>query len=177
MRSMRPRAPIAPRRRARWLGALVALALGASATAVAEPVLHEFIDQPGDGPIEPAVTGQLGAPPRDAPEAPGAADDAAGGPGALGADSPLSIDNNTSRPERVSYSDPFTPTVVPFKRAFVFDGVTRDGDLTVRNRELTVVPTLTEPHPNDEHFHAVFELDLVAGERVAIPSVAPGARL
>ena len=177
---MRRRDPTAPPRRARWVGALVALALGASATAVAEPVLHEFIELgPGDGPIEPAVTGQLGAPQRDAPGpgAPGAADDAAGGPGAPGADSSLSIDNNTSRPQRVSYSDPFTPTVVPFKRGMVFDGVTRDGDLIVRNHDLSDVPALTGPRANDEHFHAVFELDLTAGERTPIPSVAPGARL
>jgi hypothetical protein len=66
---------------------------------------------------------------------------------------------------------------VPFKRAIVFDGVNREGDLLVQRPELGEVPMLPGPRPNDENFHASFELDLKAGERLPIPSVAPGARL
>ncbi|HTV19562.1 MAG TPA: transglutaminase-like domain-containing protein, partial [Polyangiaceae bacterium] len=90
---------------------------------------------------------------------------------------PYSIDSDTSRPERVSYADPFTPTVVPFKRGVVFDSVNADGDLLVRDPQLVEVPTLGAPRPDDETFHASFELDLRPGERVPLPSVAPGAQL
>jgi Transglutaminase-like superfamily len=151
------------------------------ATAAAEPLLHEWIDLgPGNGPVEAQVTGDLGAPSRDGAAAPtgasGAADGEPGSP-SPGTDSTFAIDRDTTRPERVSYSDPFTPTVVPFKRGMVFDGVNRDGDLLVQTQELEDVPLLPGPRPNDENFHATFDLELKAGERLPIPSVAPGARI
>jgi hypothetical protein len=170
-------------RRERWrLGLFIAGAAALVATAAAEPVLHEFIDLgPGNGPVEPSVTGGLGSPPRGGSASPsgtsGDADDEAGAGALANADSTFAIDRDTTRPERVSYSDPFTPTVVPFKRAMVFDGVNREGDLLVQTRELSEVIMLPGPRPNDENFHASFELDLKAGERLPIPSVAPGARL
>ena len=168
---------------ARWVLALTALvALAAGATAAAQPMLHEYIELgPGDGPVEPAITGDLGAPPRDGSDgSPGGSedDDAAAGDAPLpSSDNTFSIDRNTERPDRVSYSDPFTPTVVPFKRGVVFDTVNRDGDLLVRDQKLVEVPTLGAPRLNDETFHASFELDLRPGERVPLPSVAPGAQL
>jgi hypothetical protein len=165
----------------RWWRTLgVASLVAVVATAGAEPLLHEYIELgPGDGPIEPAVTGALGAPPRSG--GPGLPNPVANAEGdealAPSADSTFSIDRDTSRAERVSYSDPFTPTVVPFKRSIVYDAVNREGDLLVRSRDLAEVPTLSGPRPNDEHFHAAFELDLTANERTPLPSVAPGARL
>jgi hypothetical protein len=170
----------APRRRWRR-GLIIAGAVALVATAAAEPVLHEFIDLgPGSGPVEPSVTGGPGAPARgNSPGPSGTAGDAdeAGDGSLANADSTFEIDRNTTRASRVSYSDPFTPTVVPFKRLMVFDGVNREGDLLVQARELNDVPMLPAPRPNDENFHASFELDLKAGERMPIPSVAPGARL
>lgn len=171
-----------PRARGRWLRLLVILcAGGAGATVAAEPLLHEYIDLgPGNGPVEPSITGDLGAPARSGggtepgPGGSGGGEEGAAGPSA---DSTFSIDRDTTRPERVSYADPFTPTVVPFKRATVFDGVDRDGDLLVQSAQLDDVPMLPGPRPNDENFHATFELDLKSGERIPIPSVAPGARL
>src|SRR5262245_48247153 len=141
--------PRARRRRTLLLvgtGSLVALlALGGGAAA--QRVLHEFIDLgPGLDPVEPVVTGQY--PERTAAgqgaAQPGGAGDGtgAGGSGArlggepsaapgappeLSPQTPLAIDNDTTRPERVSYEDPFTPTVVPFKRGVVYDTVTREG--------------------------------------------------
>jgi transglutaminase superfamily protein len=169
-----------PWRRALWAAALVAV----GASAGAEPVLHEYIELgPGDGPVEPAVTGRLGAPATSTgePSAGGPAgpgDSAAPGSGAgASADSTFSIDRDTTRPDSVSYADPFTPTVVPFKRSIVFDAVDAQGDLLVRDHGLSDVPTLTGPRASDESFHASFELDLVASERTPLPSVAPGARL
>jgi hypothetical protein len=162
------------------LGVAALATLVVAASVGAEPLLHEYIELgPGDGPVEPSVTGDLGASARGSGEAP-----ASDGAGTAGGEAPLpssessfSIDRDTTRPERVSYADPFTPTVVPFKRGIVFDSVDRNGDLLVRDRGLVEVPSLGAPRPNDETFHASFELDLRAGEREPLPSVAPGARL
>jgi hypothetical protein len=170
----------APPRARRWgLALIVSMVL--ESPAAAEPVLHEYIDLgPGNGPVEPNITGDLGTPSRSGSPPSGSGDGADGesaAAGSAGADSNFAIDRNTSRPERVSYSDPFTPTVVPFKRGMVYDAVNREGELHVQTRELAEVPMLPGPRPNDENFHASFELDLKAGERLALPSVAPGARL
>jgi transglutaminase-like putative cysteine protease len=175
-------------------GALCALALGGGAAA--QRVLHEFIDLgPGLDPVEPEVTGQYPARAAGAPrsgDGPGSGVNGAGGSGArAGADAsgafgappdlspqnPLAIDNDTTRATRVSYEDPFTPTVVPFKRGVVYDSVTRDGELVVRDARLRSVPAASALLPSDEHFHAALTLQLRPGEKQAIPSVAPGARL
>src|SRR5688572_30236566 len=146
--------------RTRGAGLGVVLALVAAATAGAEPVLHEYIDLgPGNGPIEPAITGQLGAPRPTAPEGEGAPngtgdDEATEGAASAGPAPTFSIDRDTTRPDSVAYADPFTPTVVPFKRAVVYDGVDRRGDLLVRDGSLSDVATLPMPRPNDESFHA-----------------------
>jgi hypothetical protein len=96
---------------------------------------------------------------------------------AAASDAVFSIDRDTARPERVSYSDPFTPTVVPFKRTLVYDSVNRDADLIVRDSNLARVKTFTKSRANDEHFHASLSIDVTSGQRTALPSVAPGARL
>ena len=156
--------------------------------AAAEPVLHEYIDLgPGRDPIEPVVSGQYPevAP---SPRGAGAGSATAGGaaPGAPGATlneagitpgAPFSIDRDTTRPSHVSYEDPFTPTLVPFKRGVVYDSVSRDGELIVRDAHLAPVPSAGVLQPSDEHFYATLELDLQAGVNVSIPSVAPGSRL
>jgi hypothetical protein len=150
--------------------------------AGAEPILHEYIDLgPGQGLVEPAVTGER--PPERA--AAGRADSDSGGGTHAGsgnaegshAGSPFSIDADTTRPEHVEYSDPFTPTVVPFKRGVAYDSVNREGDLVVRDDRLTAVETRQRATANDEHFRASLDLEVSAGARVSIPSVAPGARL
>ncbi|HEU4583551.1 MAG TPA: transglutaminase domain-containing protein [Polyangiaceae bacterium] len=189
------------RRRALALLAASSLCWGAWSTlgmreAAAEPVLHEYIDLPGQGPVEPVVTGQY-PPPPSAQRSPGAgsgnsnsggpgsgsraADDGAA-PGSLSEagitpSSPFSIDRNTERPSHVSYEDPFTPTLVPFKRLVVYDSVSRDGELIVRDAHLGAVPVAGVLAPGDEHFYATLELELRAGVPASIPSVAPGARL
>jgi hypothetical protein len=168
-------------RSARWLRAAAILtSVTLISLAGAEPVVHEYIDLgPGQGLVEPAVTGER---PPERAASPGDANggsSAVNGAGAQGtpAGAPFSIDADTTRPERVEYSDPFTPTVVPFKRGVAYDSVNREGDLVVRDDRLEAVETRQRPGENDEHFRASLELDVTAGARVAIPSVAPGARL
>jgi transglutaminase superfamily protein len=168
---------LAPRSSLRYLAVALGVLIGAAARA--EPVLHEYIELgAGHGPVEPAVTDErdvtaAGSPlSGDAdPEEDSSADDGAGPA------STFSIDRDTTRPNRVSYADPFTPTVVPFKRSVVYDGVNRDADLLVQDPRLRPVDMLTVASSNDEHFHASLRLELKAGEPAAIPSVAPGARL
>ncbi len=162
--------------------------------AAAEPVLHEFIDLGStQDVVDPIVTGQYPAPP-SGPRAPGAGNSLAGAaPGGGSADgasppnslseagitpgAPFSIDRDTTRPSHVSYEDPFTPTLVPFKRSVVYDSVSRDGELIVRDAHLGAVPVAGVLSPGDEHFYATLELDLRPGVPLSIPSVAPGARL
>lgn len=152
-----------------------------SSFASAAPVLHEYIELgPGRGLVEPAIpatpssAGQEGA---GDGEPGGAALEVGGAPAMPGAT--FSIDRDTTRPDRVSYSDPFTPTVVPFKRSVVYDTVNRIGELLVRDTTLSDVGTQAQAQARatDEHFHASMRLDLKAGERTPVPSVAPGARL
>ncbi len=142
-------------------------------------MLHEYIELgAGQGPVEPNVTDERDIASARSPlegQADPSPDSPAGGSAATG--STFSIDRDTTRPNRVSYADPFTPTVVPFKRSVVYDGVNRDADLLVQDTRLRPVDTLTVAGSHDEHFHASLQLELKAGEPAAIPSVAPGARL
>ena len=171
--------------RARWWLRLrtlsVAASVAAGSTARAEPVLHEYIELgPGQGPVEPTISGQranLPNTPGQPPELDPSPGEDGAGLGNAASDSVFSIDRDTARPDRVSYSDPFTPTVVPFKRMLVYDSVNRDADLIVRDSNLVRVKTFTKSRANDEHFHASLSIDATSGQRIAIPSVAPGARL
>jgi hypothetical protein len=180
----------AARARARRWRALAfgLLGLGAllpGAAALAEPVLHEYIEiGTGLDPLPPAPALHRGAEkggssgesrPSPSPGAdPGTSGDTdpAPRPGA-----PYSIDRDTTRPSRVSYEDPFTPTVVPFKRTTVYDGVSADGELLVQSARLSSVPAQGSARPTDEHFYAALHLQVTAGQEVSIPSVAPGSRL
>lgn len=168
-----------------WLLQSIALPVGAGA----EPVLHEYIDLgPGQDPVEPVVTGQR--PERDHGEPEVSGEPGSGGldpaglnpgaepeQGALTPGAPLAIDRDTSRPSRVSYEDPFTPSVVPFKRGLVYDAVTADGELVVWEARLRPVLGPGAVMPSDETFHAALTLDVRRGVNLPIPSVAPGSRL
>ncbi len=178
--------------RLRRLGAL--LVIGVTSNVGAEPVLHEYIDLgAGDGLVEPQIT-RHGAPDGDRegdvphaasalgrePAGGGEPAEATATPGAGQVPQPnekYSIDRDTTRPEQVHYEDPFTPTVVPFKRAVVYDAVNREGDLFVAHPEVAAVKRWLRATPSDEHFHAALSLSLRKNQRTPIPSVAPGVRL
>src|SRR6185436_14129417 len=118
----------------RRLGFLAALAVSWAATASADIVLHEYIsDDPtedlrmgtttADGTMPAAVqthSGPVASPDLDhAPEkrAPVYGGSEGQGPAAF------RIDRDTTRPNSVSYTDPFTPAVAPYKREYAYDSV------------------------------------------------------
>jgi transglutaminase-like putative cysteine protease len=174
----------------RWLWlALPALAVTAlllrDAGADVDPVLHEFIEH---------FTGQQTALGKNAPPpaAPAPASAGAQGPGSAAGDEPAAagdgeapelgadtfrIDSDTSRPDNVRYTDPFTPEVAPFKRSIAYDAVDADFELYVSDRQLVPIPKTDVVTPTSEHFHAELELALEPGQPVRIPSVGPGARV
>ncbi len=88
-------------------------------------------------------------------------------------------DRDTKRPDSLPYDEPFSPSTAPFKRLAAFDCVNADYTLTVA-RPLPVVipiePALAEKTA-DSRFYADIVVDLSAGDRVRIPSVAAGAHV
>jgi transglutaminase-like putative cysteine protease len=177
----------ARRRLTLWL-ALPALAASAlvwrDAGAELEPPLHEFIENFSGGQLAPGKSAPppSAQAPANAAQGPGAAasdEPAAGGDqegSELGADT-FRIDSDTSRPDNVRYTDPFTPEVAPFKRSVAYDAVDADFELYVFDRQLVSVGRSQEVTPTTEHFHAAFDIALEPGQPLRIPSVGPGARV
>jgi hypothetical protein len=88
-------------------------------------------------------------------------------------------DRDTRRPDVLPYDDPFSPSTAPFKRLGAFDTVDASYTLSVRDAHTTPLPVMPTPAPDasEEQFYADMVVDLVAGQRVRIPSVGPGARV
>lgn len=87
------------------------------------------------------------------------------------------IDRDTTRPNTVSYSDPFTPAVAPYKREFAYDSVDEHFDLVIRDPSLVSFPVGGSARPEDDQFYADIEAELADGQAARIPTVGPGARL
>ncbi|HSU40063.1 MAG TPA: transglutaminase domain-containing protein [Polyangiaceae bacterium] len=171
------------------LSVLVLVAFSGARHAVADgPVLHEFIPpDPNedlalhattrDGRLPAAVdtpSGVLPAPPdRRAPP-----ENAYGGnatPDSI--DASYRIDGDTTRPEVVSYDDPFIPAVTPFKRLYAYDAVDESVELIVSDRRLRKVETGGVALPGEDQFFADLFVDAAPGVPVRIPSPGPGARI
>ncbi len=88
-------------------------------------------------------------------------------------------DRDTRRPDVLPYDDPFSPSTAPFKRLSAFDSVDAAYTLSVRDGHTTPLPVAPSPAPDatEEQFYADLVVDLVAGQKVRIPSVGPGARV
>lgn len=165
-----------------------ALALGA--TASAGPVLHEYFDPTPeedlaesattlDGTLPAALETESGVIP-----APRLSSDSSAARRAYGGastpnstDSTYRIDRNTTRPSMVSYDDPFTPPVTPFKRLFAYDGVNDGLELVVRDKTLIDVPQGGQALDGEDQFYADLNVDLAKGTPVRIPSVGPHTRV
>ena len=88
-------------------------------------------------------------------------------------------DRDTRRPDVLPYDDPFMPSTAPFKRLSAFDTVDAAYTLSVRDVHTVSLPVAPTPAPDasEDAFYADLVVDLVAGQKVRIPSVGPGARV
>jgi hypothetical protein len=166
---------------------IAAMALPAHA---AGPILHTFFEpDPGedlalnatttDGKLPAAIetpSGVAQAP--DPLRAPRKNEPTYGGKSTpASVDATYRIDRNTSRPDLVSYDDPFIPAVTPFKRLFAYDVVEESLELGVADKGLTKLMIGGSVRSGDDQFYADMNVDLVADTPVRIPSVGPGTRV
>jgi hypothetical protein len=100
-----------------------------------------------------------------------------GDPASQGTSATYQIDRMTTQPDVVRYDDPFSPTVVPFKRLFAFDAVGEALELGVADMRLRPVSVGGSVAAGEDAFYGDLTVDLVAGVPVRIPSVGPGAAL
>lgn len=157
--------------------------------ALAEPILHEYVPPPGSADEERAALGQSGLPdmlkldgqtlPRpDDGRAPARGERVYRGAAKTPPRAKLSMDRTTTHDGVLNYSAEFNPSVVPFKRSAAFDAVAEDFTLAVADPRLRTVPLSRGGTPPDhDAFWGSLLLQLRAGVPVAIPSVAPGARI
>jgi hypothetical protein len=89
----------------------------------------------------------------------------------------LRMDNQTHDPGRLSYHEPFRPSIAPFKRTHVFDSVTAEFTLGVSDVRARPVTLAVGPTPSMDQFFADLVVDLKGSESVVIPSVGPQMRV
>jgi hypothetical protein len=92
-------------------------------------------------------------------------------------DASYRIDPDTSRPDVVSYDEPFVPAVTPFKRLYAYDAVDERGELVVADRRLRKLEVGGAALASEDQFYGDLFVDVVPGVPVRIPSVAPQARV
>ncbi len=92
-------------------------------------------------------------------------------------DSSFRVDRDTTRPDAVSYDEPFVPAVAPFKRLYAYDAVDESFELSVFDKTLNRLEIGGKPGPADDQFYGDLFVDLVPGVPVRIPSVGPGTRV
>ena len=152
------------------------------------PVLHEFIVQDPREDLELAATtpdGKLPAAldtpsgvvsaPSERKQQPQVAYGGNATPDSI--DATYRIDRDTTRPDAVSYDDPFVPAVTPFKRLYAYDAIDESLELIVGDKKLRKIEIGGEPLSNEDQFFADLFVDVAAGVPVRIPSVGPGARV
>lgn len=156
-----------------------------SGLLIAGPVLHEYFDldappssQSAAGPDAPAgATGQpsaLAAADEPGPHSPVAAE---AGPHTSPDPDRYRLDSDTSRPERVGYDDPFTPSLAPFKRLHAYDSVNEQLELVVADRQRRALRVGSKPHLTDDQFFGDISVNLVSGKPARIPTVGPTTRV
>jgi hypothetical protein len=92
-------------------------------------------------------------------------------------DATYRIDRDTTRPEAVSYDDPFVPAVTPFKRLYAYDAVDENLELVVGDKKLRPLENAGAARDSEDQFFGDLFVDVAAGVPVRIPSVGPGARV
>jgi hypothetical protein len=86
-------------------------------------------------------------------------------------------DRDTDADSTLEYSEPFNPSVLPFKRMTALDGVARDYSLQVHDRKLRPLAVGGEPDADRDLFYASVLVQLEGNRDVPIPSVAPDMRI
>jgi hypothetical protein len=86
-------------------------------------------------------------------------------------------DSDTRRPDLVGYSDPFSPTIPPYKRAYAYDTVGSQFELQVAAPSLRSLAVGGAPRLDDDQFYADLQVELPRNEAVRIPSVGPATRV
>jgi hypothetical protein len=176
--------------RLRRLGLIPLALISVAVAAWAEgPVLHEYIEPNPTEDVELAATTPDGAMPAALETESGVvpapqtgerkpkSEHAYGGnatPDSI--DASFRVDRDTTRPDSVSYDEPFIPAVVPFKRLYAYDDVDESFELTVFDKSLSKLEVGGKPGPADDQFYGDLFVDVAPGLPVRIPSVAPGAR-
>lgn len=162
-------------------------ALGLAGALSAAPILHERFDpDPGDdirrgartagGELPAAMDTQSGVVTAPDPSQSKPRQTVYGGTGSSQAASPsYQIDRVTTQPDVVRYDEPFSPSIVPFKREFAFDAVGPDLELGVADERLQKLTVGGSVEAGEDAFYGDLTTDLVRGVPVRIPSVGPGA--
>lgn len=88
----------------------------------------------------------------------------------------FTIDRDTRRPDVLPYSDPFEPSVAPFKRLHAYDQVA-DSYVLSETGEPRHEVAISEPAANDVVFEAKLSLTVASGVPLRLPTPGPGARL
>src|SRR5690606_21410423 len=168
-------------RRLAWCVALVCT----SSVLAAQPVLHEFFQFNGDMALPPSpfspppAAFPLDADPRGvvppdpailAGAVPENEDASNRRPEQPTADDEYRLDGNTSQPYQVGYSDPFTPSIPPFKRLFAYDAVNADLELVVAKSALRPVHVGGVARPSHDQFMGKQSLVLASNELVRLPT-------
>ncbi len=184
-----------PPRRDRWrpsrLGLLLAaVAIAAPSLAADGVILHEYV------PYDPTTDGDLGAVTMEGGFA-AELETRSGKITAPDAGRPIGPktpkygskpafpgaaylpDLDTKRPDTLPYDDPFRPSIAPFKRLVAFDAVEPDYRLVVRDPRAVTVDLAREADPTGavDTFYADLAVDLVAGDRIRVPTPIAGSRI
>jgi transglutaminase-like putative cysteine protease len=163
--------------------------LASLSVARADIVLHEYFRPDptddlelqattGDGAMSAAIQTQAGAVGAPDPE-PGRLSGGSvygGEPDGTERGGSFRIDADTTQPPVVRYEDPFTPEIMPFKRSHAFDAVLETFELSVHDPSLVRVEVEPGMNPDDDPFYADFDVELVSGTVVRIPTVGPNTR-
>lgn len=175
----------------RGLAWCVAVVFTSSALA-AQPVLHEFFQFDGDAVlppsqlVPPAAAFPIAAdapaePPADpailAGAVPDNQDTSNQRPEQPTADDEYRLDGNTSQPDQVGYSDPFTPSIPPFKRLYAYDSVNSGLELVVAKSALRPVHVGGVARPSQDQFMGKQDLALVSGQLMRLPTVGPSVQI
>lgn len=163
-----------------------------SSAIAAQPVLHEFFQLDGEARLPPSsvqpqapsfpipVEAAATVPPDPALAAgavPSETDSADVQPERPSANDEYRLDGNTSTPSQVGYSDPFTPSIPPFKRLYAYDSVNAALELVVADSALRPVRVGGVSQASQDQFMGKQSVAIAAGEALRLPTVGPGVKV